>query len=101
MQWPDWEPTPRDILIDRVRRGELTPEDAEQEAERHGFGPLATKPPPTEFDPDKMHWWSLPMAVAWIAWRNSASVREHYAEYAQKCLYWIPGSWNVPMNNGT
>jgi hypothetical protein len=48
-----------------------------------------------------MHWWSLPMAVAWIAWRNSASVREHYAEYAQKCLYWIPGSWNVPMNNGT
>jgi hypothetical protein len=66
-----------------------------------GFGPLATKPDPGEFDPDQMPWWSLPMAVAWIAWRNSASVREHCAESAEKCIYWIPGSWNVPINNGT
>jgi hypothetical protein len=101
MQWQAWDPSPRDILIDRVRRGELTPEDAEQEAERHGFGPLATKPPLTEFDPDKMHWWSLPMAVAWIAWRNSAIVRDHCAEFAKQCLYWTSQSWNVPINNGT
>jgi hypothetical protein len=81
--------------------GKLTPEEAEREAERLGFGPLARKPDPGKFDPDKMHWWSLPMAVAWIAWRNSSSVREHCAEYAEKCLYWISGSWNVPVNNGT
>lgn len=97
----DWQPSPRDILIDKVRRGQIAPEEAEQEAERLGFGPLATKPDPGEFNPDALHWWSLPMAVAWIAWRNSASVREHCAEYARQCFYWIPGSWNVPINNGT
>ena len=101
MQGQDWPPGPRDILIDRARRGEITPDAAEHEAQRLGFGPLATKPDPGEFDPDQMPWWSLPMAVAWIAWRNSASVREHCAESAEKCIYWIPGSWNVPINNGT
>ena len=101
MQGQDWPPGPRDILIDRARRGEITPDEAEHEAQRLGFGPLATKPDPGEFDPDQMPWWSLPMAVAWIAWRNSASVREHCAESAEKCIYWIPGSWNVPINNGT
>jgi hypothetical protein len=41
------------------------------------------------------------MAVAWIAWRNSAIVRDHCAEFAKQCLYWTPQSWNVPINNGT
>jgi hypothetical protein len=97
-RWEEWESDPRDILITRVRRGEITPEEAEQEAQRLGLGPFATKPDPGEFDPDKMYWWSLPMAVAWIAWRNSASVRERCAENRRD---WIRGSWNVPTNNGT
>jgi hypothetical protein len=101
MQWEIWEPSPRDILIDRVRRGEITPEEAEQEAENRGFGQLATKPDSVEFEPDEMPWWSLPMAVAWIAWRNSKSVREHCTEFREKWLHWVPGSWNVPINNGT
>jgi hypothetical protein len=97
------QPSSRDILIDRVRQGDLTPEDAEQEAERQGFGPLARKPPPTEFNPDKMHYWSLPMALAWIAWRSSQSVREHCAEYRENYWEWVPVSWNVQTNdaNGT
>jgi hypothetical protein len=101
MKWDNWEPDARDVLIDQIRRGERTPEEAEQEADRLGFGPLATKPDPGDFDPDAMHWWCLPMAIAWIAWRNSTSVREHCAEYAEKCLYWSPVSWNVPVNDGT
>jgi hypothetical protein len=101
MQWEKWEPSPEDILIDRVRRGEITPEEAEQEARRQGIGPLATKPNPLEFAPDEMPWWSLPMALAWIAWRNSDSVREHCAEYRENWSHWVPGSWNVPTSDGT
>jgi hypothetical protein len=99
MQWQEQEPSPRDILIDRVRRGEITPEQAERDAEMQGIGPLATTPYPIEFDPDEMSWWSLPMALAWIAWRSSKSVREHCAEYRENCWQWIPGSWNVPTND--
>src|SRR4051794_4371949 len=35
-----FEPTPRDPLIQRVRIGELTPEEAEAVAEQRGFGPI-------------------------------------------------------------
>ena len=90
----------RDILIDQVRRGQITPAEAEHKAAKQGFGPLETTPDPVEFDPDEMPWWSLPMALAWIAWRNTKSVRENCAEYRENWLHWIPGSWNVPTNNG-
>jgi hypothetical protein len=88
MEWQKWEPDARDILIDRVRRGKLSPDEAEAEAAKQGFGPLATVPDQLEFDPERMPWWSLPMALAWIAWRNIASVREHCAEYCEKRLLW-------------
>jgi hypothetical protein len=99
MVWEKWEPDARDILIDRVRRGQLSPEEAETEAAKQGFGPLATVPDPLEFDPDEVPCWSLPMALAWIAWRNTNSVREHCAEYCENWLHWVPGSWNVPTND--
>jgi len=99
MDWLTLEPDARDILIDRVRRGSLSPEEAETEAAKQGFGPLATVPDPLEFDPDEMAWWSLPMAVAWIAWRDASSVRENCAEYREKWLIWIHGSWNIPTDD--
>lgn len=95
-----WEPSERDILITRVRRGELTPAQAEAEAARQGFGPIATKPSRAEFDPDEMPWWSLPMALAWIAWRTTEQVQESCAEYRENWLEWFPGSWNVPTEDG-
>jgi hypothetical protein len=101
MVWQKWEPDARDILIDRVRRGTLSPDEAETEAAKQGFGPIATVPDPVGFDPDEMPWWSLPMALAWIAWRNTNSVREHCAEYRENWSHWVPGSWNVPTNDGT
>lgn len=95
-----WEPNSRDKLIDMVRRGQLSPAEAELEAQKQGCGPLATKPNPIEFDPNEMPWWSLPMAIAWIAWRNRASVREHCAEYRDKWLDWVPVSWYAPSQDG-
>ena len=101
MEWQDWKPDTRDTLLDLVRRGQFPPDEAEREAIKRGIGPLATKPDPLDFDPDEMPWWSLPMALAWIAWRNSTSVREHCPEYGESCLHWMPGTWNIPTNGGT
>jgi hypothetical protein len=95
-----FEPSPRDILIHRVRVGEITPEEAEIEAQHLGVGPLATKPNPIDFEPAQMPYWSLPMALAWIAWRNIEQVREHCAEYRENWLSWFQGSWNVPTDDG-
>jgi hypothetical protein len=100
MAWESSEPSPRDLLIHRVRIGEITPEEAEAEAEQGGFGPIATKPSPIDFDPAQLPYWSLPMALAWIAWRHIQQVREHCAEYCENWLHWSPGSWNVPTGNG-
>src|SRR5450432_3463341 len=96
----EWEPTPKDILIDRVRRGQMTPEQAEAEAAQQGFGPIATKPARIHFDPNKMPWWSLPMTLAWIAWRTADQVQENCAEYRENWLEWFPGSLNVPTEDG-
>ncbi|WP_291570757.1 hypothetical protein [Bradyrhizobium sp.] len=73
----------RDNLIDQVRRGQITPDEAEAEAAKQGFGPIASAPDPLEFDPKQMPWWSIPMALSWIAWRNTKSVRESCAEYRE------------------
>jgi hypothetical protein len=100
MAWESFKPSPRDLLIHRVRLGEIRPEEAEIEAQHGGFGPLATKPNSIDFEPAQMPYWSLPMAVAWIAWRSIEQVREHCAEYRENWLHWFPGSWNVPTNDG-
>jgi hypothetical protein len=40
MKWDRWEPDQRDILLDQVRRGEITPNRAEQEAKKLGLEPF-------------------------------------------------------------
>jgi hypothetical protein len=80
----------RDQLIHKVRRGEISPEAAEDEARRLGGPALASKPDPQRFDPIKKEWWSLPMAVAWIAWRSAEDVRDFWDEYRARCWDWQP-----------
>jgi hypothetical protein len=96
--WKNQNQAPR-YFFDRVRRGELTPEEAEHEAQKKEIGPLATAPDPVEFDPDEMPWRPLPMALSWISWRNSERVRQHCAEYRETCSVRTPGSWNVPTSD--
>jgi hypothetical protein len=95
-----WEPNPRDVLIDKVRRGELSPKEAEAEAEAKGFGPMAETADPEQFNPLRMPWWTLPMAVAWIAWRDAALVQNNCADYRKHCTHWVGRSWTVPTSDG-
>jgi hypothetical protein len=90
---------PRDDLIDKVQHGKLTPAQAETEAVRLGLGPFAACPDPDRFNPIAQAWWDLPMAVAWIAWRSIARVREYWDAYRHKCWDWHFHRWRVGVDS--
>jgi hypothetical protein len=83
----------RDYLIKGVRRGELTPDEAEADAARLRLGNLARTPDPEKFDPMRKTWWTLPMAIAWIAWRSPDRVREFWDPYRSECWDWNFREW--------
>lgn len=76
-------------LIKRVEAGDLTPSEAEAEAVQLGIGPLQTRPDPAPYNPMRELWWTLPMAVAWIAYRTEDAVREWWPEYRAECTHWF------------
>jgi hypothetical protein len=82
----------RDDLIEDVKYGRMTPGEAEAEAVRLGLGPLASKPDRLSFNPTGETCWTLPMAVAWIAWRSPDWVREVWDAYRRECWGWQPHS---------
>lgn len=94
----------RDQLLDKARLGDITPEQAERAAEGLGCGPLAFAPPPDDFDPMDEAFWTLPMALAWIAYRTPDAVREWWDEYRAECWDWQPRTWRIgpdgPVRNG-
>src|SRR3569623_268228 len=45
----------------------------------------ATGPNLDHFDPDREVFWTLPMAIAWIAWRDPAMVRNQWSKYRKAC----------------
>lgn len=86
---PSW----RDDTVDAVQYGEMTPDQAEAEAARRGERPFAREPDPTKFDPMKEPVWTLRMAVAWIAYRDIASVRFWWDRYREGCWIWRHREW--------
>lgn len=84
----------RDDLIEAVRRGRRSPEDAEAEAERLGLGPLSFKPPISDCDPMCAPYWTPIMVVAWIVWRTPEAVREAWSEYVGRCWMWRYRKWH-------
>jgi len=83
----------RDEIISKVRRGEMTPPEAEAEALRLGIKPYAIEADPSKFDPIREAWWTLPMAIAWIAWREPDRVREFWDPYRSECWDWNFREW--------
>jgi hypothetical protein len=83
----------RDDIIDKVRRGEMTPPQAEAEALQFGIEPFASEPDPAKFDPMGETWWGLLMAIAWIACRSADKVREFWDPYRSECWDWHFREW--------
>lgn len=82
-------PDARNILIAKVQAGRLTPAEAEAEAARLELGPLQVRPDPAAYDPTRELWWTLPMAVAWIAYRTTDAIREWWPEYRDRCTHFL------------
>lgn len=85
----------KDDLFRRARSGEITGEEADAEAERLGIGRLSAVPDPEQFDPIKEPNWTIPMAVAWIAYRYLDKVREWSAPYREACHDWHWSQWRI------
>lgn len=90
----------RDDLLARVQRGEITPADAESEARRQGLEGFALQPDPDDFDPMQQASWSLPMAVAWIAYREAQAVQNWWGDYRQKFAFWRESEGSEGPNGG-
>ncbi|MGH9553226.1 MAG: hypothetical protein ACRD3W_27850, partial [Terriglobales bacterium] len=82
----------------------MTPNNAESEAKRLGLGPLASESNPNDYDPMGEPFWSLPMAVAWIAYRTQDAVRNWWDEYRKEFSVWRYQEWRVgpdgPIHQG-
>ena len=89
-------PSERDLLIEKLKYGKLTPEEAELEASRLGLEPFKFSPNPADFDPMQEPTWSLMMALAWIMYRTPDAVREMWDRYRKEFRFLMPSSWQVP-----
>lgn len=85
----------RDDLLEEVKYGRMTPDHAEAEAACLGLGPLAAVPDPQKFDSMAEPWWTLPMTITWIVWRDEREVLENYDPYRLECFDWIYRKWRI------
>jgi len=86
-------PNPRDEIKDALKYGRLKPEEAEARLQELGLPPLASQPDPTAFNPMGETWWTLPMTLAWIAWRSPREVLEAWDSYRAECWDWHFREW--------
>ena len=79
----------RQAILERLLKGEITPDDAQAEAKRLNMGSL-TDPDPALFDPMAEASWTAPMALAWTATRNIGRVRAMMDGYRAECFEFAP-----------
>lgn len=85
----------RNEILRHVENGELTPDEAEVLAAEEGLGPFTRIPPTEQFDPTSIDSWTLPMAIAWIAWRSIDAVRDQWPAYCAEFREWNVRRWRV------
>ena len=77
----------RDELIRRVKIGEITPDEAEDEAEALFL--LEVRPQWVQLDPRTEDQWSLLMALVWIIERDLIAVRSVWTEARRAAMCWV------------
>lgn len=82
----------RDEIIGRASRGEITPSEADAQALRRIGEPIATRPEPSSFRPEREPWWTLTMALAWIVRRDLDFVRCYSNDYRRNWWVWRPST---------
>jgi len=80
----------RDDLISAVHSGRMSPEEAQAEAARLGLPPLEGPADRDALeDPARMRFWTLPMTLAWIMWRDLDRVGSFEPGYVEQCGRWV------------
>ncbi|MEC5322754.1 hypothetical protein [Aurantimonas sp. A3-2-R12] len=60
--------------------------DAEMTSEDGGSEASTEAPNPEDFDPNSEVYWTLPMVLAWIVYRDSGEVRQMWDQYRSRCM---------------
>jgi hypothetical protein len=89
----------RDELIRRAKLGEISSEDAENEAYRAGCEPLEVLPESLDLDPRTEEDWTLPMVLVWIIERDPSAVRAVWTKARRDATQWV--SAPLASSNGT
>ena len=91
--------TKRSWLIDEVQRRRVAPHEAEALASRLGLAPLLNKADPACLMQTPR--WTLPMARAWLVWRDEHIVCEYWPKYVMKSEYWGHSAGPELQDDGT
>lgn len=96
----DYEPDARDLLFDDLSHGRIEPAQAEARARKLGLSPLNPAPEVAQYDPMAENFWTLAMAVAWIAWRDIGRVRDVLPSWRRDHKDWFYRKYRVPDGAG-
>lgn len=94
---PEDEPPPpsahelQAALLARVSMGELSPQDAEREAQRSGWPPFVPGRVEYRGPAEGMALWTLEMLLSWIRHRTWQAVHRHYEPSFQGKSVWAKG----------
>lgn len=75
-------------LFDKLRLGELEPDEAEALAATRGLSPLLKLPDAAKYDVRSAAVWSYLMVVAWVIARDLNEVRLQWDAYRLACRQW-------------
>ena len=81
--------TGRDLILRRAESGEISPDEAEAEAEAKSAGPLAIKLPFERHNPLEESYWTLAMALAWLVWGEPERVLQYSNDYRFRSRMWV------------
>lgn len=95
-----YEPDARDLLFDDLSHGRIEPAEAEARASELGLSPLNPALEVAKYDPMVENFWTLAMAVAWIAWRDIDRVRDVLPSWRRDHQDWFYREYRVPDDAG-
>jgi len=88
---PPSAPELQQAVLERVPKGELSPQDAEREAQRSGWPPFVQGRVKYRGPAEGMALWTLEMLLAWIKHRTWQAVHRHYEPSFQGKSVWAKG----------
>jgi hypothetical protein len=92
---------PHDEITEALQYGRITPVEADARLRDLGLAPLFPEPDPAHFDAKREAHWTLPMSIAWIAWRSHTEVAKVSERFREKCFFWEQKTWQVGVDGPT